>query len=86
MKHLKTLRQESSYEWKQTKQWIYKSDAENAEYLWTEGYMTGAHNNHLKVPNKKEINKAAFEKYKSVTQINAFILGAEWAKKVYKKG
>lgn len=86
MKYLKTLRIEAADYWNESKQWIYLSNTKNAEYLFKEGYITGAENNQLKIPNKKEIVKAASEKYDSPTQIDAFILGAEWAKKVYKNG
>lgn len=85
MKYHKTLQIEAKEYWDESKQWIYLSDTENAEYLWIDGYYNGASNNQTKAPGKKDIIKMASEKYKSATQINAFILGAEWAKKMYKE-
>ena len=85
MKYHKTLREEANSTFKRSKKYIYGSNTKNAEYLWTEGYYYGAYNNQLKDPKKKEIVKVASEKYDSPTQIEAFILGAEWAKKKYKE-
>ena len=85
MKYHKTLRREAAEQWNQSKQYISFSNTENAEYHWTDGYYTGASNNQTKSPEKKDIIKMASEKYKSATQINAFILGAEWAKKMYEE-
>ena len=86
MKHLKTLRIEANEHWNESKRWIPNSNTKHAEYLWQHGYIAGAEDNQLKVPNRKKIVEVASEKYDSLSQINAFILGAEWAKKVYKKG
>jgi len=83
-KHHKTLRLEADYRFEESKQWIAHSKTKYGKWIWTDGYLHGAEENQLKVPNKKDIVKAASEKYDSVTQIEAFKLGAEWAKKVYK--
>jgi hypothetical protein len=85
MKYHKTLQIEAEEDWNESKKYKSFSDVENAEYIWRDGHYYGASKNQTKAPAKKDIIKIACEKYKSTTQINAFILGAEWAKKMYKE-